>query len=101
MSSDQPAPARHDSDRGAPVCIEVERILESGECSFGIEVGRSWVVDSPGVPEGMCMWAWAALVPFLTPLRFGGSLPWEDTPGTARVCCPDPGSPVVFRLTAL
>ena len=83
-----------DADHGRPVRITVERILEGGSCSIGYEPGRTWVADSPEVPAGMCMWAWAALAPFLTPLRFGASLPWEDEPGTALVCCPDPHNPV-------
>lgn len=37
------------------------------------------------------------MLPFLQPLRFGGSFPWEEA-GEAVVCCPDPHNPVVFRL---
>lgn len=46
----------------------------------------------------MCGWAYAAMLPFLQPLRFGGSFPWEAE-GEAFVCCPDPANPVVFRLS--
>jgi uncharacterized repeat protein (TIGR04076 family) len=90
-----------DPDSGKRVQIEVVEIAGTGRCTIGLEPGRAWVVDSPCVPDGMCMWAWAALSPFLTPLRFGGSLPWEDDPQTARVCCPDPANPVVFRMSVL
>lgn len=90
-----------DPDFGRRVRIEIVEILGSGRCSIGLKPGAAWLVDSPTVPAGMCMWAWASLTPFLTPLRFGGSLPWEDEPMTARVCCPDPGNPVVFRLSVL
>ena len=101
MSAQSDHRASSDPDLGARVSIEVTGILAGGRCTIGLEPGRTWLVDSPTVPEGMCGWAWAAIMPFLTPLRFGASLPWEDEPGTARVCCPDPDNPVVFRLTVL
>jgi uncharacterized repeat protein (TIGR04076 family) len=88
-------------ERGRRVRIEIVEILGSGRCTIGLELGDAWVVDSPRVPAGICMWAWASITPFLTPLRFGGSLPWEDDAMTARVCCPDPANPVVFRLSVL
>ncbi|MCX8006745.1 MAG: TIGR04076 family protein [Coriobacteriia bacterium] len=83
---------------GARVRIEIVEILGRGTCSIGLRVGDEWVVDSALVPAGMCGWAYAAMLPFLQPLRFGGSFPWEEE-GEARVCCPDPANPVVFRLT--
>jgi uncharacterized repeat protein (TIGR04076 family) len=83
---------------GRRVRIEIVDVLGSGACSIGLAVGDSWTVDSALVPEGMCGWAYAAMLPFLQPLRFGGSFPWEAE-GEALVCCPDPANPVVFRLT--
>lgn len=89
-----------DSDKGRVVDIEVVEIGGSGVCSAGLAVGDRWVVDSPFVPAHICMWAWASILPMLTPLRFGGALPWEPEESNARVCCLDPDNPVVFRLTA-
>ena len=82
---------------GQLVTIEIVEIQGAGECSIGHAVGDAWVVDSALVPEGICGWAYAAMLPFLQPLRFGGSFPWEAA-GEALVCCPDPANPVVFRL---
>lgn len=93
MASERPAPPE-----GAAVSIEVVEIQGTGVCSIGLQVGDRWVVDSALVPPGMCGWAYAAILPFLQPLRFGGSFPWEAQ-GEALVCCPDPANPVVFRLS--
>lgn len=101
MTAQRDVRAGRDPDFGRRVSIEIVEIHGSGRCSIGLDVGRTWLVESPSVPAGMCMWAWSALMPFLTPLRFGGALPWEDDPMTARVCCPDPENTVVFRLRVL
>lgn len=82
---------------GRRVTIEIVDIQGRGSCSIGLAVGDRWEVDSALVPRGMCGWAYAAMLPFLQPLRFGGSFPWEAE-GEAFVCCPDPANPVVFRL---
>lgn len=101
MAAQMDTRAGRDPDFGRRIGIEIVEILGTGACTMGLHVGQRWVVDSPAVPTGMCMWAFSALAPFLTPLRFGGALPWEDEPMTARVCCPDPDNPVVFRLNVL
>jgi uncharacterized repeat protein (TIGR04076 family) len=82
---------------GRRVSIEIVRIDGRGACSTGHAVGDRWEVDSSLTPAGLCGWAYAAMLPFLQPLRFGGSFPWEEE-GEAVVCCPDPHNPVVFRL---
>lgn len=83
---------------GRRVSIEIIEIQGTGACSIGHAVGDTWEVDSALVPAGICGWAYAAMLPFLQPLRFGGSFPWEEAEGEALVCCPDPANPVVFRL---
>jgi len=83
---------------GGRVRIEIVEIQGTGACSTGHAVGDVWEVDSARVPAGICGWAYAAMLPFLQPLRFGGSFPWEPE-GQALVCCPDPANPVVFRLS--
>ena len=82
---------------GRRVRIEIVGIQGSGVCSIGHAVGDCWEVDSALAPAGICGWAYAAMLPFLQPLRFGGSFPWEEA-GEAQVCCPDPANPVVFKL---
>jgi len=79
------------------VVIEIVEIQGTGECSVGHVVGDTWAVDSNIVPEGICGWAYGAMLPSLQVLRFGGSFPW-DTAAETQVCCPDPANPVVFRL---
>lgn len=83
---------------GQGVKIEVVEIQGTGKCSSGHAVGDVWNVTSDVVPAGMCGWAYAAMLPFLQVLRYGGSFPWEAT-GEAAVCCPDPDNPVVFKLS--
>lgn len=91
------------ADRGNPsrVKIEVVEIQGAGECSYGHRVGDSFVVEANESVPGLCGWAFNSIMPFLTVLRFGGELPWEEDKDTALVCCPDPANPVVFRLTRL
>jgi uncharacterized repeat protein (TIGR04076 family) len=71
-----------------------------GTCSYGHVTGDEWELGEC-CPAGMCVWAFNALFPFATVLRFGGSLPWEEHPGKARVSCPDPDNTVVFELRAV
>lgn len=82
------------------VTVEIVEIMGSGACPVGLEAGDRWVLDSGAVPEGMCGWAYNSLAPFVQTLRFGGHFPWEEEPGEARACCPDPANPVVFLLRA-
>ena len=84
---------------GTRVRAEVVEIMGSGECPSGLEVGRAWVIDDYLCPQGMCVFAYNSIMPFITTLRFNGRFPWREEP-MARVCCPDAGHPVVFQLTA-
>lgn len=85
---------------GQAVKIEIVEIQGTGKCSIGHVVGDVWNVTSDVVPAGMCGWAYAAMLPSLQVLRYGGSFPWEAA-GEAVVCCPDPANPVVFKLSAV
>lgn len=100
MCAQLDASARYAPAEGMRVRIEVVEIQGSGVCTVGHQVGDSWEVSTALVPAGICGWAYAAMLPFLQPLRFGGSFPWEEM-GEALVCCPDPANPVVFRLTVV
>lgn len=82
---------------GKLVTIEVVEVRGQGVCPVGHSIGDRWEVGSALAPAGICGWAYAAMLPFLQPLRFGGSFPWEAE-GEALVCCPDPANAVVFRL---
>lgn len=76
--------------------VEVRGRHGPGRCSYGHSQGEVFEVGE--VCPSMCTWAFNALFPFATVLRFGGSLPWEKDPKRAMVSCPDPDNTVVFEL---
>lgn len=78
------------------VDITVTEIRGKGECHHNHKVG-----DILHIGDGqLCPWAAAALFPFATALRFGGTIPWREKDNdTVDICCPDPDNPVVFKLT--
>ena len=84
--------------KDTPVRVEIVEIMGSGKCPSGFKVGRTWTVSDGLCPDGMCAWAFNAILPFITTLRFNGRFPWSEEP-KARVCCPDADNPVVFHLT--
>jgi uncharacterized repeat protein (TIGR04076 family) len=88
-----------DSCHTPAVRIEVIDVLESGVAPCGYEKGDTWVMTSDEVPEGLCIWALMAMAPMLVALRFGGDVPWAENGSIGRVCCSDPGNPVVFELS--
>jgi uncharacterized repeat protein (TIGR04076 family) len=81
--------------------IRVVEIRGTGKCSAGLKVGDIFEIDNNGqpVPINFCGWAFVTLWPFITPLRYGGVLPWEKYPDKAYVSCPDPETTVVFEIT--
>ena len=69
---------------GTAVRIEIIEIMGCGKCPSGFEVGQTWIVSDGLCTEGMCEWAFNAILPFITTLRFGGRFPWRGrvlTPG--------------------
>jgi uncharacterized repeat protein (TIGR04076 family) len=85
---------------GTPVRLEITEIMVGGECPVGLKVGDSWLIEDGLVPQGMCAAAWNAIQPYVVAIRYGGVMPWS---GEAKfsACCPDPGNPVVFKMTAV
>ena len=79
------------------IIIEVTEIRGGGRCSYGLKVGDRFEAREEGAD--FCVWAHQALFPFITALKFGGTLPWEEDPDFAFACCPDPHNTVVFKLT--
>lgn len=75
-------------------------ISQKGICSASHCVGDEFVIGQ-NTPQGLCSWAFCALLPFATVLQFGCSFPWEAEEGTSLVACPDPENPVVFELRRL
>jgi uncharacterized repeat protein (TIGR04076 family) len=72
-------------------------VSQTGTCGAGHRIGDEFIIGQQ-TPAGICSWAFHALFPFAEVLQFGGSFPWEPTPGTATVACPDADNPVVFQL---
>lgn len=79
------------------VTIEVTEIRGNGRCSYGLKVGDCFEAREEGAD--FCVWAHQAIFPFITVLKFGGTLPWEENPDVAYACCPDSYNTVVFKLT--
>jgi uncharacterized repeat protein (TIGR04076 family) len=78
--------------------VRVKVISQQGTCEAGHKVGDEWLVGEK-TPEGLCIFAFGSLLPFMTPLMFGGAFPWEKDPDVTTVACPDPGNPVVFEIS--
>jgi len=72
-------------------------VSQKGTCVAGHRVGDEFTIGQE-TPSGMCSWAFYTLFPFAEVLQFGGSFPWEESPGMATVACPDPVNPIVFQL---
>ena len=81
------------------VKAKIVRIMEAGSCPMELKVGDEFELG-PTPPEGICSWAYNAILPFATVLRFGGRFPWQES-DTVEVCCPDANNPVVFELRAI
>jgi uncharacterized repeat protein (TIGR04076 family) len=77
--------------------VRVKVTSQKGHCEMGHKVGDEWLVGEK-TPEGICLYAFASLIPFLTPLMHGGAFYWEKDPDRTTVVCPDPDNPVVFEL---
>jgi uncharacterized repeat protein (TIGR04076 family) len=77
--------------------VSVRVISQKGTCEAGHKVGDRWIIGEK-TPEGLCIFAFASLLPFITPLMFGASFPWEKDPDMTTVACPDPTNPVVFEI---
>jgi len=80
--------------------VSVEVISQQGTCEAGHKVGDRWVIGEK-TPEGLCIFAFGSLLPFITPLMYGGSFPWEKDPDVTTVACPDAENPVVFEIRRL
>lgn len=80
--------------------VSIEVISQEGTCEAGHKVGDRWIIGDT-TPEGICTFAFNALMPFITPLMFGASLPWEEDPDMTTVACPDAQNPLVFEVRRL
>ena len=77
--------------------IKITLLSQQKKCPAGHRVGDVFTVGRH-TPGGMCMGAFASLLPYITTLRFGGTFPWEKNADEGTFCCPDPKVVNVFRL---
>lgn len=72
-------------------------ISQKGTCVAGHKIGEEFIL-SDTTPSNMCSWAFFALFPFYSVMKYGGSFPWEKDQNRCTVVCPDPDNPVTFEL---
>ena len=72
-------------------------VSQKGMCDAGHRVGDEFSIGDK-TPANLCSFAFCALFPFASVLKFGGSFPWESNSDKATVACPDAENPVVFEL---
>jgi len=81
--------------------LRVSVVSQCGHCGNGHHVGEEWIIGK-GTPEGICLTAMSAILPFASVLRFTGEgFFWAKDPNIQRVACPDADNPVVFQLERL
>ncbi len=85
------------------VKITVESIAEP--CNSGMQVGDTCYCERKGGyglrmrgTDGWCPELLNSVMPALSAMAFGGSLPWEDADGKALSACPDPHCRVVASV---
>lgn len=77
--------------------VKATVISVTGTCTAGHRVGEEFLIGEH-TPAGICAFAYGALGPFITTLRYGGNFPWAEEPGVCRPGCPDHDNGVVFEL---
>jgi uncharacterized repeat protein (TIGR04076 family) len=82
---------------GTAYDVEIEIVEQRGHCPNGHRVGERFIAGRT-TPAGICMGAFASLLPYITALKFGGSFPWEAREGEGTFCCPDHKNVTVYRL---
>ncbi len=80
--------------------VSVKVISQEGKCVQELKIGDEWVITNK-TPGGLCLGAFASLLPKAYVLSFGGSFPWSPDPDAVTVACPDAENPVVFELRRL
>jgi len=70
---------------------------QKGHCGWGHKEGDSWKITGT-TPPGMCLAAFAAILPAVRTYMMGGAHPWEKDPDATTLCCQDHENPVVFEV---
>ena len=77
--------------------VKITLLSQLKKCPAGHKVGDEFIVGRY-TPGGLCMGAFASLLPYITTLRFGGSFPWEKDPDSGTFGCPDCKVVNTFRI---
>lgn len=81
--------------------VSIKVISQKGHCAYDHKVGDEWIINDGKTPGGICLSAFASLMPNIRVLRFGGTFPWSTDPDTTQAACTDADNPVVFELRRL
>jgi uncharacterized repeat protein (TIGR04076 family) len=80
------------------ILVKVESIR--GKCMRGHFPGEEWRILQK-TPGGICMGAFASMLPAIRTLQFGGTFSWQKEPNVTRIGCIDPVNTVTFRIERL
>ncbi len=81
--------------------VQIEVTSEvSPKCEMCYHKGQKWIMDSQGLPGGICIGAMSALLPWITCIKYDAKLYWENH-GEVTVCCTDADYPVTFKISVL
>ena len=72
----------------------------SGTCARGHKIGDSWIFDDK-TPDGMCLSAFASLLPWDQALRWGGEFSFTKDREAIDIVCPDPNNHIIFKVEKL
>lgn len=79
-------------------CHKVQLKVVGGKCmGETMKVGETFVIDGK-TPEGICIGAFSAAIPYVLALRYGGNFPWEKQEGYGRIRCPDPLGGILMEI---
>lgn len=76
--------------------VRLKIVEMKSKCNSGHKVGQEFIMDRY-TPEGICLTAFAGLLPLARILASGGELGSE--PGKIISGCPDPAGGVIFEIT--
>ncbi|MDP3486988.1 MAG: TIGR04076 family protein [Bacillota bacterium] len=69
---------------------------QKGHCGWGHNED-CWKITGT-TPSGMCLAAFAAILPAVRTYMMGGVHPWEKDEDATDLCCQDALNPVVFEI---
>lgn len=79
--------------------VTVTEVRGDGKCPQGLKAGDAFTIREDGAD--FCNWAYCAIFPFISAMRYGATFPWEPNSEEAYACCPDPHRTVVFKIERL